>query len=124
MPRYDEIEWELANCRGIYTDLFFNVEEERSKTAYYYINAVRIVCGGCQIWEKCLGYAFANEEYGVWGGLTSLERSAFSKPEKYARQKAKAVEAMKKFGITEKRLQEIYEHSRNEFSVADKSTTD
>jgi hypothetical protein len=74
MPRYDEVDWDQAACRGtIYTDLLYSVEEQRSIMQYEYINALRSICGQCPIWEECLTYAMENESYGVWGGMTSIE---------------------------------------------------
>jgi hypothetical protein len=78
LPKYDEIDWEEAACRGsIYTDIFYNVEEERSILAYEYINALRTICLACPIWKQCLTYAMEHEDYGVWGGMTSVERFSF-----------------------------------------------
>ena len=111
MLRYDEVNWDLAACRGLYTDLFYQVEEERSKIAYYYINAVRMTCTKCQIWDRCLEYAFKNEQYGVWGGLTSQERLSFSEPEKYERQRVEALMRLMELGINLQHLNEIFARS-------------
>lgn len=124
MPRYDQIDWEQAACLGMYTDLFYSVEEERSTHAYYYINAVRMTCARCPLWEACLTYAFNNENYGVWGGLTSLERASFRNPEKYERQRDKAQIALGALGISEERLVQIYERSRDELSMGFRSQYD
>ena len=117
MPKYGEIDWEKAECREIYTDLFYSVEEERSTVAYYYIDAVRSTCAKCEIWESCLSYAFQYEAYGLWGGLTSLERASFRNPIKYARQKDRAEIALGEFGITMEMLKVVYERARNELGV-------
>ncbi len=34
-------------------------------------------CGGCFVRSQCLSYALANNErYGIWGGMTELQRAA------------------------------------------------
>ena len=93
--------------------MFFSVEEERSADAYWHINAVRSFCGKCQIQKDCLTYAFKNEPYGVWGGLTAQERKSFSEPEKYYQQKQRALLDLLAYGITLDVLKECYEYSRN-----------
>jgi WhiB family redox-sensing transcriptional regulator len=111
MPEYREIKWDLAECRGVYTELFYRVEEERNTSAYRYINAVRSICGRCPIQRDCLSYAFGNEDFGVWGGLTSLERRSIIEPKKYPVQLRRALEALKMFGISQEEVRETYEHS-------------
>ena len=111
MPKYEQVEWDEAECRGVYTELFYRVEEERNQNAYQYINAVRSICGRCPIQRDCLSYAFGNEDFGVWGGLTSLERRSMAEPDKYPVQLRRALEALTMFGISYKEVRETYEHS-------------
>lgn len=111
MPKYEQVDWDQAECRGVYTELFYRVEEERNQTAYQYINAVRSICGRCPIQRECLSYAFGNEEFGVWGGLTSLERRSMGEPDKYPVQLRRALDALKMYGISYKEVRETYEHS-------------
>lgn len=118
MPKYKQVDWEQAECRDVYTELFYRIEEERNQEAYRYINAVRSICGRCSIQRQCLSYAFENEEFGVWGGLTSLERRSIGDPNKYPIQLTRALHALKMFGITHKEVKEVYEHSVNVGSVA------
>ena len=33
-------------------------------------------CEGCSVRSECLAYALSAERYGVWGGLSELERHA------------------------------------------------
>ena len=122
MPEYKQVDWEKAECLGVHTDLFFSVEEERSTQAYMYINAVRSMCARCPIQFDCLSYAFSHENYGVWGGLTSLERQSIHDRHKYPVQRARALKALQIYGITLKRILEAYEHSRNDGSVENEST--
>ncbi len=122
MPEYRQIDWDQAECRGTYTELFYRAEEERNHTAYQYINAVRSICGRCPIQKECLSYAFGNEDYGVWGGLTSLERRSMGDPEKYPVQLRRALEALKMYGISYREVRETYEHSINVGMLADRFT--
>lgn len=111
MPKYTEVDWEKAECLGMDTDLFYRIEEERNSTAYQYINAVRSICGRCPIQMDCLSYAFGNENFGVWGGLTSLERRSMYEPDKYPIQLKRALQSLKMYGITQSEVKESYEHS-------------
>ena len=121
MPLYENINWELAECRDVPTNLFYDVEEERNSTAYSYINAVRSYCGKCPIWFDCLVYAFNYESFGVWGGLTSLERKSMYDPRKYPNQRQRALQDLLAYGITLNRILEAYEHSLNDRGLANKS---
>jgi WhiB family redox-sensing transcriptional regulator len=120
MPKYSQIDWDLAECRGSYTELFYRVEEERNQTAYKYINAVRSICGRCPIQRECLAYAFGNEDFGVWGGLTSLERRSMGDPDKYPIQLNRALKALEMYGISYKEVRETYEHSIDVGMLADR----
>ena len=119
MPKYSEINWDLAECAGMYTEMFYRVEEQRNEDAYHYINAVREVCARCPLWKECLQYAYQNERYGMWGGMTSLERAGFDQPQKYPAQKQRAIESLFKFGISIKEIGGALEHQNYVGSVAD-----
>ena len=122
MPRYEQIDWSKAECWGLNTDLFYAVEEERNIKAYMFINAVRSICGRCAIFKECLAYGFAHEQYGVWGGMTTLERRAVHEPKKYPAQLRRALFDLEEYGITYKQILEAYEHSRNDGGMEDKLT--
>ena len=122
MPKYEQVDWDQAECRGVYTELFYRVEEERNQTAYQYINAVRSICGRCPIQRECLAYAFGNEDFGVWGGLTSLERRSMGDPEKYPVQLNRALLALQSYGITYEEVRETYEHSIDGGMLANRFT--
>ena len=122
MPKYTEVNWELAECQGVETDLFYRIEEERNSTAYKYINAVRSICGRCPIQRDCLAYAFENETFGVWGGLTSMERRSVGEPDKYPIQLNRALQSLTMYGITYKEVKETYEHSVDVRSLANRPT--
>lgn len=107
MPEYSEVKWDQAECRGtIYTELFYLIEEQRSLMQYEYINALRSICARCPIWSSCLSYALEHESYGVWGGMTSIERVALQQIGKYPNQRARAIRDLAKYGIT---LEQILE---------------
>lgn len=108
----------------MYTDLFYRVEEERNVDAYFYINAVREVCARCPLWKQCFQYAYENERFGVWGGMTSLERASFDRPEKYPIQRQRALRSLSEFGITLENIRSAIEHTTHVGSVADKTTAD
>ena len=102
MPKYDEVNWDNAECRALQvpTDLFYSVEEERSIMQYEYINSLRSICTACPIWKDCLTYAFENEQYGVWGGMTGVERISVKDLSKYPNQRERAITSLKRFGIS------------------------
>lgn len=122
MPKYEQVDWDQAECREFDTELFYRVEEERNQLAYEYINAVRTICGRCPIQRQCLEYAFGNEEFGVWGGLTGLERRSVSEPDRYPVQLKRALAALKLFGISFSEVKESYEHSINGGSLENRFT--
>ena len=74
-PDYMAVNWAQAACRGLPTDFFYKIED-RGASKLIDVNIFRVVCAPCPIWGQCLGYATQNENYGVWGGMTSEERSA------------------------------------------------
>jgi WhiB family redox-sensing transcriptional regulator len=120
MPKYQQVDWDQAECREFDTDMFYRVEEERNQDAYQYINAVRSICGRCPIQRECLAYAFGNEEFGVWGGLTGLERRSVGEPDRYPVQLKRALAALKSFGISFREVKESYEHSIDVGSLANR----
>lgn len=111
MPEYGEINWDKAECRGEDTEMFFRIEEERNYLAYRYINAVRSICSRCPIWRDCLAYAFQNEQFGMWGGLTSLERKSVADPNEYPIQLGRALDHLQLYGINYKDVKEAYVYS-------------
>lgn len=67
-----------AACKGMDPTIFFgpehaeNVKEKRDRE-----DAAKEVCMTCPVKHDCLEYALeAREAYGIWGGLTELERKA------------------------------------------------
>lgn len=38
------------------------------------VRKAKAICAGCSVRDKCLEHALANQEYGIWGGMTANER--------------------------------------------------
>jgi hypothetical protein len=74
--------------------------------------------------RDCLAYGFAHEDYGVWGGLTTMERRAMVEPKKYPSQRRRALFDLEEYGVSYEEIMEAYEYSRNDRSVENKSAND
>mgnify|MGYP000508806734 CR=1 FL=1 len=71
-----------APCDG-YTEEFYADSEERIS-----IQMAKFICAGCPIKQECLDYAMAaEEEFGIWGGLTADERKWFIHERRKARRR-------------------------------------
>lgn len=74
-----EARWQdRAACKGMDPTLFFGpehtevVKEKRDRE-----EAAKQVCRTCPVNQECLEHALESKEaYGIWGGLTELERKA------------------------------------------------
>ena len=77
-PVTDIWEWQLqAACRGMDSEVFFHPERERGFRRREREARAKRVCRRCPVIEQCRRHALAVEEpYGVWGGLSAVERSA------------------------------------------------
>lgn len=64
-------------CSSIGTELFYPDKNE----SHLAITA-KNVCKSCDIRTECLEYAVLYESYGIWGGMTARERSAYRKANK------------------------------------------
>ena len=71
----DELDWmQAAACQG-YEDLFFNEEDEPKGVRRRKEAQAKRVCDACPVESRCRVFAFDDRElYGVWGGLTEIER--------------------------------------------------
>lgn len=76
-PVADLWEWQLRGaCRGEDSALFFHPEGERGSSREARDAAAKLVCQTCPVTKECLEYALASREpYGVWGGLSEVERA-------------------------------------------------
>jgi phage major head subunit gpT-like protein len=62
----DDIEWfDLAICRGMDTNLFYDKYEADSNVA----KNIDEACMSCPVLKICYKSAKENSEYGVWGGV-------------------------------------------------------
>lgn len=61
--------WDGARCAETDPEAFFPEKGESSQ------EAKRVCNSGCPLREFCLRYALENgEEYGIWGGMSAVER--------------------------------------------------
>ena len=75
----DDAEWrESAACLDYPSILFFGLDDiESAPERRTREDAAKRVCFSCRVRADCLDYALATREpYGIWGGLTELERKA------------------------------------------------
>lgn len=99
------MDWqERAECTNYPPEVFFptifdasgveqiddgTIWESFGDTSSYYDEA-RTVCAGCPVKEICLATALENKErYGMWGGLTPIERRRIERRERRLRLKEK-----------------------------------
>lgn len=78
-PRGDaRSEWlDLAACQGMHVGLFFAPAVELPSQRRAREVAAKAVCAVCPVRAACLEDAMQRRErYGIWGGLSSLERKA------------------------------------------------
>ena len=79
-PTADQWEWQLLGaCRGEDSELFFHPESERGSQRTRREAAAKAICARCPVAARCLTHALiSGEPYGVWGGLSEVERQALS----------------------------------------------
>lgn len=67
-----------AACKGMDPLIFFGPEHaETVKEKRDREDAAKGVCAVCPVQNECLEYALdAREAYGIWGGMTEVERKA------------------------------------------------
>lgn len=63
-----------AACQGS-DELFYHGEDERKGIRRRKEKMAKEICARCPVFQQCRTYALeAGEAYGVWGGLTEMER--------------------------------------------------
>lgn len=75
----DELEWrESAACLPYPAVLFFGMDDNESAAERRAReDEAKAICAECVVRAECLQYALEmREPYGIWGGLTELERKA------------------------------------------------
>ena len=105
-----KIDWTLANCKGINTDLFF-LEEELLKKKHAEIKYIRQICFACPIRRECYQYGYTKERWGMFGGVTSWERNEIAKKAYDSRFLQALRRDLKNFGVN---LSEILKDSQLE----------
>lgn len=63
-----------CKIEGTRPDIFF-ADTGRSLEDRFAVQEAKMVCMRCQVQVDCLEYAMAGKEHGVWGGLTTDERT-------------------------------------------------
>lgn len=101
---YLQIDWKQAACQGLPTEFFYKIEEKGIRKVVD-IKLFRVTCSPCPIWKQCLRYAAGNENFGVWGGMTTEERKAV-KDEKKSELKTKVIKSFAPYGITKEMIDE------------------
>ena len=74
-----EAEWrDSAACLAYPAILFFGMDEnEAAAERHAREEEAKVICTHCLVRTECLEYALTTREsYGIWGGLTELERKA------------------------------------------------
>ena len=76
VPHTDHWDWQLEGlCRGSDSGLFYAPDDERPTVRRQRETAAVAVCKACPVLEACRKQALETREpYGVWGGLTEVER--------------------------------------------------
>lgn len=75
-PLLTDWQWQQrAACRGMSSSVFFSPSGERGRARREREERARRVCSRCEVAELCAATALRRgETYGVWGGLSGLER--------------------------------------------------
>ena len=91
-----DLSWqENALCTQIDPELFFPEKGQSPRDA-------RKICASCEVREQCLQWAMAtNQRHGVWGGLTSHERSMLARTGNKTRRLRTAKKAMREDTIVQ-----------------------
>lgn len=78
--------WTGAACRETDLAVFFSPETERAHARARREARARRICEGCPVLLACRDHALAaGESYGIWGGLTELDRRHAARRRKMAR---------------------------------------
>jgi WhiB family redox-sensing transcriptional regulator len=75
-----DAEWrERAACLAYPAIIFFGMDDsETPAERRTREDQAKRICFGCEVRQECLEYALATKEpYGIWGGLTEIERRAY-----------------------------------------------
>jgi WhiB family redox-sensing transcriptional regulator len=74
MINYDDWAAE-GKCRGEDPSIWY-LDDYKSVKGKKNAKLAKKICGSCPVRLKCLDYALTtNERYGIWGGLSPIERN-------------------------------------------------
>ena len=78
-PNAELWEWQFqGSCRRFGDEPFFHPEGERGPSRRSRDAAAKAICRRCPVAKLCRDHALrAREPYGVWGGMTEDERTAY-----------------------------------------------
>lgn len=71
---YEDVAWKKSACAKAEGVNFF---PEPGREYASKITEAKAVCNTCPIKMDCLEYAMENEDYGIWGGMSPLDRQNF-----------------------------------------------
>ncbi|HEX2240626.1 MAG TPA: WhiB family transcriptional regulator [Actinomycetota bacterium] len=77
-----EAEWrQKAACLEYPAVIFFGLDDnETPAERRAREDRAKSICSGCDVRQECLEYALETKEpYGIWGGLTEIERKAYAR---------------------------------------------
>lgn len=76
VPVAERWEWQLRSaCRNLDSTLFFHPERERGPAKAERETRAKRICRACPVIAECRAHALrVDEPYGVWGGLSAIER--------------------------------------------------
>jgi WhiB family transcriptional regulator, redox-sensing transcriptional regulator len=78
LPGAAEVHWtwqHRARCLTVGPALFFGPDRERGARREEREREAKRICADCPVLEPCRSHALrVREPYGIWGGLTELER--------------------------------------------------
>ena len=85
-PNADIWDWQMHGaCRGEDPDMFFHPEGERGVLRERRQAEAKALCARCPVISACAAHALAvREPYGVWGGMTEVEREAIHSSKRWA----------------------------------------
>ena len=75
--RYEDVDWTLASCIGVPTDVFYPETQEQWWDVR---KTVKDMCNACRIKSDCLQYAIEYEkDNGMFAGTTPRDRRDMNK---------------------------------------------
>jgi WhiB family redox-sensing transcriptional regulator len=90
---YDHTDWTQAACAGTDSTVFFGRPGEYVTSEGYErrVAAAKRICGACPVRLPCLeGAMERGDQYGVFGGMTEVERRVLARRRKRAQARESA----------------------------------